>query len=101
MFMKIKIIACLLVASLVSSCSKEIAKLYKSEGKITGVDLALCPCCGGWYITIGADTYRFDDVPANSGIDLTKETFPLKVKLDWEPIESNCQRITISSIIKN
>jgi hypothetical protein len=100
--MKSKIIAVLLLSLILFDCSKkEVAKRYKSEGKITGADLALCPCCGGWYILVGEDTYRFDDVPANSGIDLTKETFPLKVKLDWEQVESNCQRITISSIVKN
>jgi hypothetical protein len=99
--MKTKIITVLLLSLVLLACSKEVAKQYKSEGKITGADLALCPCCGGWYIVIGDDTYRFDDVPTNSGIDLKKETFPLKVKLDWEPVESNCQRITISSIIKN
>jgi hypothetical protein len=100
-YMKTSLVICVLLVSMAFSCSKEAMKTYKSEGLITGPDLALCPCCGGWNITLETQNHRFDDVPSNSGIDLTKETFPIKVKLDWEEVESNCKRIKISRIEKN
>ncbi len=60
---------------------------FRSRGIITGPDLRDCACCGGWYIEIDTVVYEFDVLPENSGIALEKETFPLKVKLDWKPSE--------------
>ncbi len=65
----------------VTFCGKDI---YLSQGTITGADIRMCACCGGWFIKIDTTTYEFDSLPLNSGIDLQKETFPLNVKLDWD-----------------
>jgi hypothetical protein len=75
---------------------------YKSEGIIVGADLTMCGCCGGWIINIDSLTYRFDAVPTDSKINLEKETFPLKVKLDWQLINNGCplNRITVTRIKK-
>jgi hypothetical protein len=78
---------------------------YKSIGIITGPDFRLCPspCCGGWFIKIDSLTYEFDFLPANSDINLQKETFPLVVKLDWQlsnTIQCPDRRITIQKIAR-
>ena len=83
-------------------CHKENVN-YMSEGTILGPDIRMCACCGGWFIKIDSTTYEFDSLPANSGIDLGKENFPLKVKLDWKLAErAACPdlRIDIQRITK-
>jgi hypothetical protein len=85
-----------------SLCHRE-SDDFMSRGTITGPDLRDCACCGGWYIQIDTVVYQFDTLPQNSGIDLGKETFPLKVKLDWQLSElSACpnKRIDIQRIAK-
>lgn len=90
-------------------CSKSETKNaaeFESEAVITGEDFALCPCCGGWFITIAGQptTYRFDQLPTNSTIDLNTATFPISVKLNWTLMASACSnmpRITIESIVSN
>ena len=59
---------------------------FQSTGVITGPDPRMCPspCCGGWFIIIDSSTWEFDSLPSNSGIDLIKAAFPLKVRLDWQ-----------------
>lgn len=84
-------------------CSHEIIKDYQSNGKITGPDIRMCACCGGWYIQIDNLTYEFDSLPVNSNIDLQKETFPVLVKLDWQLSDKGAcpdKRITIQRIVK-
>jgi hypothetical protein len=42
-------------------------------------------------------------MPKNSGIDLSKETFPVTVKLDWQLVSNGCSifgRITVQRIKK-
>ncbi len=73
---------------------------YASEGIITGPDYKLCPCCGGWEITIDNISYRFSSLPTNSGINLDKEKFPLKVTLNWTLDNTGCKWIVISQIAK-
>jgi hypothetical protein len=84
-----------------SFCGKE-GKDYKSEGIILGPDIRACICCGGWFIKIDTTTYEFNSLPDNSGIDLQKESFPLKVRLDWTLSEGACpnNRIDIQRIEK-
>ena len=101
MFKTALIISALIMLNL-SSCHKGI-KDYMSEGTILGPDIRMCACCGGWFIKIDTTTYEFDSLPVNSGIDLAKESFPLKVKLDWKLSErAACPdlRIDIQRIIK-
>jgi hypothetical protein len=84
---------------LLISCGKQ--KEFKSEGNITGLDISMCACCGGWYIEIENNTYRFFDLPKGSGLDLANETLPVTVKLDW--VEMNgCigDEIEVSKLMK-
>jgi hypothetical protein len=73
----------------VSSCRKADME-YKSEGIITGPDYRMCACCGGWFITIDDQRYRFWSLPSGSNLDLEKEKFPLEVRLDWEMEKNSC-----------
>lgn len=83
------------------TCNKD-KDTYKSVGIITGEDMTMCACCGGYIIYIDDVRYLFDSVPENSGINLQKETFPLTVQLDWQLIESGCHlRIEVLRIKKN
>jgi hypothetical protein len=63
---------------------------YQSKGIITGGDPRDCACCGGWFIEIDTSRYRFNSLPDSSGINLEKETLPLKVKLDWKKSDHIC-----------
>ena len=73
-----------------------------SYGQITNADYRLCMCCGGWFINIGNETYRFLSLPENSDLNLTEETLPMNVELDWTKDENAClgDEIIISSIKK-
>ena len=84
-------------------CRKVNNNDYQSIGKITGPDIRMCACCGGWYIQIDGVTYEFDSIPMNSNIDLQKDTFPILVKLDWQlsnQIACPDKRIIIKRITK-
>jgi hypothetical protein len=65
-------------------CHKEDSNIYKSDGIITGPDVRMCACCGGWFIQIDSTMYEFTSLPDNSKINLETETFPVYVKLDWQ-----------------
>lgn len=104
MNVKILAVVCILFAGF-HFCNKENDKDYESYGKITGPDARMCPspCCGGWFIEIESKTYEFDSIPANSNINLQKESFPIYVKLDWQlsdKISCPTKRITIQRVIK-
>jgi hypothetical protein len=75
--------AILLIVFLLTLCKREPDN-YESKGTIIGPDLRDCACCGGWYIKIDTTEYEFDSLPNETDIDLLKDTFPIKVKLDWE-----------------
>jgi hypothetical protein len=70
------------------ACTKE--NDYKSIGTITGIDGTMCGCCGGGIINIDGGRYRIDSMPKYSGFDLSKETFPITVKLDWQLVNNEC-----------
>jgi hypothetical protein len=71
----------------VTGCEKDS---YKSAGTITGADMAMCACCGGYFIEIESTTYRFEksELPDNFSFDDLQ--LPLKVELDWELKTSAC-----------
>ena len=84
------------------ACTKENDD-YKSDGIITGIDGTMCGCCGGWIINIDNGRYLIDSMPDNSELDLSKETFPITVKLDWQLVNNGCSffgRITVQRIKK-
>lgn len=91
-----------LLTTFTLACEKNKDNDYQATAVITGPDLGECICCGGYFIEIGDSTYNFDTLPANSKIDLTTETFPVAVKLDWT-YDKKCgdnQYIQISRIAK-
>lgn len=83
------------------SCSKENNSIC--EGTITGKDMSLCMCCGGWFIEIDNATYRFNKLPENCNIHLENEILPISVKLDWQKDKNQClgDEIIIKRIVKN
>ena len=97
----VKLIVFLIIVSL-TSCDKENDS-YRSTGIITGADLTMCACCGGWIIFIDDVRYLFDTLPKSSNLNIDKETFPLKVRLDWELTNSGCplNRINVIRIRKD
>lgn len=81
----------------------ENLKSLNSVGIITGPDLRMCACCGGWYIRIDGIDYEFDTMPVDSKIDLQNEKFPITVMVDWQLSNSSAcpdKRIIIQKIAK-
>ena len=85
-----KIILILFLLSILALNNCKPVHVFQFEGKITGSDPAMCACCGGWFITIGQDRYRFDNLPNNSSIDLNKENLPIYVRLNWKKDPNQC-----------
>lgn len=94
----------ILTLGLLSSCNTDddVSQMeFESTATISGFDLTLCACCGGWVIDIEGqeEVKRFDELPESSTIDLSNTTFPISVQLNWSESESYCGRgITIESI---
>ena len=87
---------------IVFACTKEDND-YRSVGTITGIDGTMCGCCGGWIINIEDGRYLIDSMPDDSSLDLTTETFPVTVKLDWQLVNNGCSafnRIIVQRIKK-
>ena len=83
-----------------ATCNKE-GNNYMSHGTMSGQDYRMCACCGGWLITIDDKQYQFNNLPANSDINLSNEKFPLVVKLDWELNTTGCPNtITVQKIAR-
>ena len=96
----IKIILLSTLIFLCIGCKKEVDTM--NSGQITGPDMSLCPCCGGWFIDIDNHTYRFLELPENSNFNIEDETFPINVNLDWQNDANAClgDEIIISAINK-
>jgi hypothetical protein len=99
---KLALIMVIFSCLLCSSACSDTEETFQSKGVITGQDFTMCACCGGWFITINSEIYRFDTLPADSGIILEKETMPLAVELDWQIKPEGCpaNRIIIQRIKK-
>jgi hypothetical protein len=81
-------------------CSKEGE--YRSKGEITGQDIRMCVCCGGYFIKIDNSVYLAPSLPAEFKYDFTNAVYPIQVKLDWELIQNQCtgfNRIQITRIV--
>lgn len=89
-----KTLIILLILTFIISCNDDDKitnpSLFKSEGIIIGQDFRKCFCCGGWQIIIKETTYRFSDIPNESGIILENEQLPISVKLDWQKDTITC-----------
>jgi hypothetical protein len=98
--MKILLLISLILLATLFACKKEINPT--DTGVITGADERLCPCCGGWFIEIGDSTYIFNQLPADSKLDLANETFPVPVDLNWQKDPDAClaENILVTYISK-
>lgn len=97
-----KIVRVVFLVFIMIACTKKNGD-YKSVGTITGIDGTMCGCCGGWIIIIEDARYLIDSMPKNSDLDLSKETFPITVKLDWQLVNNECSffgRIAVQRIKK-
>lgn len=96
-----KISIALLCLVIIISCDK---LKYSDTGIITGPNMLMCPtkCCGGTYIEINGTRYIFEQLPANSDIDLNSSTYPILVDVNWKPTAgcSSPQTIEITAIRK-
>ena len=91
--MKKIFIAAIIVLSILSGCKKYENPPQDdgfSNGVITGVDLRMCDCCGGWYIKIDTVQYRFFDIPDSLHFSLDNAVYPIPVKLKWKLKEQPC-----------
>lgn len=57
---------------------------------VTGEDWRMCPCCGGWFVTIGEARYRIGNMPEGSTLDLRTEKLPLNVRIKWRKDPTPC-----------
>lgn len=89
----------LLVAATLG-CNK--ATVAKDSATILGADYRKCGCCGGWFIEIEQDTFRFFEAPNNSNVDLNSTSYPLKVDVKWRELEDACMSdlIEVTSLKK-
>ena len=74
---------------------------FESTALISGFDMTLCACCGGWIINIDEEEAgkRFYELPQDSDIDLETAVFPISVKLNWTASNDYCGNgIVIESI---
>ncbi|MCB0806012.1 MAG: hypothetical protein KDC05_09460 [Bacteroidales bacterium] len=85
---KILVLAFLVLAT-AKACDTKTADGMDSA-VITKIDNRDCACCGGWVIEIGAETYRFYDVPEKSDVEVSTEKLPMEVKLRWKKSENAC-----------
>lgn len=98
--MKTTFLLLLISGLLALSCEKV---KYENTGTITGADLALCACCGGYFIDIDGTQYRFEKTELPEGFTFEDNQLPMLVELDWELKTDGCtdfNRIFISKIRK-
>ena len=88
-------------AIIFNTCHEET--VWMNEAEITGFDPTLCACCGGLFIEIENEIYRFDGVPADSDLVITSETiFPVSVQVNWHIREGACSdlRIIVDQLVE-
>lgn len=79
-------VSCLLLVS----CDKDEPATDLDRGTIIGQDFTFCVCCGGWFIDINEERYRFKVIPSSADIDLINAEFPIDVWIDWTPQNNPC-----------
>lgn len=103
--MKTKTFFYLTLFLLLIACKEdeEAKTKFESSGLITGLDVTLCGCCGGYIIEMDNETYRClpADLPETyreflASLDFS---FPLQVRMTWSLKDDSCSdRITIRKI---
>lgn len=74
---------------LLGACEETAPNPNLDKGVITGYDLRFCPCCGGVFIEIQNDTFRYYTVP-DTTFQFTANDLPLNVLVDWSPQANQC-----------
>ena len=73
----------------IESCRDET--IWMNDAEITGYDYRECACCGGYFIDIADETYRFYEIPEGSSLEINTETiFPISVQVNWHEMENAC-----------
>jgi hypothetical protein len=78
---KLFLLLLMFFATSVISCEKI---KYENTGTITGADMAMCACCGGYFIDIDGNKYRFEKSELPSDFTFDDSQLPLPVELNWE-----------------
>ena len=92
----IKFLAILFSASifLYSACCEhdddDDAGYCSEEGIILSPDFRDCACCGGWFIEIGNDTLRANNLPQEFVASFDFSDLPLPVYLEWSTADPLC-----------
>ncbi len=73
---------------LIFSCEKDE---FKSTATITGADMALCACCGGYFIDIEGIQYRLDKDKLPGNFTFDDNQLPLTVDLDFDQNVAYCK----------
>ena len=82
---------------MIFSCEKV---KYENTATITGADMAMCACCGGYFIEIEGTQYRFDKSELPSGFTFDDKQLPMDVELNWKLETSQCTGFYWISISK-
>jgi hypothetical protein len=94
-----KILIPILLIFLLACCNK--SKDYQEEGTITGVDYALCVCCGGVILEVKdlPGNFRIDSLPFMPVQKLYGLSFPQRIQFNYSGIDScaGIRRFTITA----
>lgn len=96
--MKTRVLFLFFAVCMLISCEKNT---YQSSGTITGQDIRMCPCCGGYFIDVAGTLYLFEKSELPDKFTFNDEQLPLQVELDWKLKTEGCtgyNRITIIKI---
>lgn len=85
--MKNKLLLMIILATMIMSCEKS---KYENTATITGADLGMCACCGGYFIDIEGNQYRFEKTGLPDNFTFIESQLPLKVELNWEIKAESC-----------
>src|SRR5665648_658758 len=85
--MKTIVFLLLISTLLIFSCEKE---KFQSTGTITGPDMRMCPCCGGYFIDIDGNQYNFDKTALPDNFTFADNQLPLDVELNWKLKTDGC-----------
>lgn len=91
---------CVILPLIMNSCTEESSLAL---GYVTGPDQRDCLCCGGYFIDIKGETYRFfnHELPSGSiNFDSIDAHFPVKVRVRWKLKDDGCMgdEIIISKV---
>ena len=62
--------------------------------------MAMCACCGGYFIEMSGTTYRFEKTELPDNFIFTDDQLPLKVELDWSLKTDICTGVNWLKIAK-